>query len=51
MSLTVAGYQMAVTKDIDANTSKLLAAIEQSAEAKADILLLRSSEDQPLCFG
>lgn len=39
MSLTVAGYQMAVTKDIDANTSKLLAAIEQSAEAKADILL------------
>ena len=39
MSLTVAGYQMAVTKDVETNTAKLLAAIERAAEAKADILL------------
>lgn len=39
MSLTVAGYQMAVTKDVECNTAKLLATIERAAAANADILL------------
>ncbi len=39
MSLTVAGYQMAVTQDVDCNVQKLISAIERAAGKGADILL------------
>ncbi len=39
MQIRVAGYQMPVVNDIDANVSQICAAIEQAATEKAEILL------------
>jgi predicted amidohydrolase len=39
MKLTVAGYQMSVTENINTNTNKICDAVNRAAEEKADILL------------